>query len=126
MTQVLDDRPPNWRLYAVINSDLEMSEGKKISQGSHALIETLDVARNDHPERFYGYRLEPPGTKLVLKATEREIRNLMDKAEELDLPCYLMVDSPPTTEGTEYKVTAAGFGPLTSKESKLLRKQSLL
>lgn len=110
----------------MINSDLTMSEGKKISQVSHALIETLDVARNDYPERFFGYRHDPPGTKLVLKATEREIRNLLEKAEDLNLPCYLMIDSPPTTEGTEHKVTSAGFGPLTSKESRLLRKQSLL
>lgn len=106
------------RLYVILNSDLNMSIGKSISQACHAITEVLAL----DSERGKLYRADGPGTKIILQGNTEQIQEALGNAEWSDLPFYGMVDKPPTTEGTENKLTSAAFGPITKAEAKFLKR----
>lgn len=91
----------------IVNDDLGMSPGKVASQAAHAAVAAAlegkwaDVA---------AWRAEGP-TKIVLRATEKEMIRVAKIATKHKLNVVVFIDEPPTTEGTAYKMTAMAIGP---------------
>ncbi|MFB6265457.1 MAG: peptidyl-tRNA hydrolase Pth2 [Candidatus Nanohaloarchaea archaeon] len=99
----------------VLRSDLDMSEGKKISQACHA---SLGAYRN--ADDSVSNRWEAEGaTKITVKVEgERELEERFKEARADKIPAYLVKDAG-ETELESGTVTALGLGP--APESKLDR-----
>lgn len=91
----------------VVRDDLEMSEGKLISQCCHASLHAWQRSDGDVREDWESRG----GKKVVLKAEgEEDIIMMMRKAQKLGLPHYLVKDRG-LTEVPSGSVTALGIGP---------------
>lgn len=111
----------NLYLYAIIRKDLEMPTGKLASQAGHAFTDSLDMALREDPDRYYGYRQDGGGSKVVLKAkSDQQIINTYMRVKEAGLPCAIIVDQkhvmPPYFDGSPI-ITALGIGPCTREEA---------
>lgn len=96
------------RQVIVINDDLQMSPGKVASQACHASVgAALKTARADYLQDW----MHAP-TKIVLRATAAQMRGIIKRAKARKVKVYAFVDSAPTTEDTENKMTALAIGPL--------------
>lgn len=100
------------RMVIVVPADLKMSPGKLASQVAHAALRCGVKA----PRRVLTEYLHEE-TKLVLAAKNAAMmRRIAKRAEKSGLTHHVFRDSPPTTEGTENKVTAMCIGPATADE----------
>jgi peptidyl-tRNA hydrolase len=109
------------KMYAVLRSDIFMDAGKAAAQAGHAFVHTTLEAQRIGPERLTLYHPNGSmGTRIVLKASLRQIRRLEQKFRAFGLPYYVVVDEghvfPPDFTGKKI-VTAIGVGPLMSEES---------
>ncbi len=90
----------------ILNSDLEISRGKQISQACHASLNSYrdseGPVRDDWEQN--GAR------KIVLEAPEDDLKARFQKAKDEDLPAALVKDAG-MTEVSSGTVTAAGIGP---------------
>lgn len=121
------------RQIIVINDDLKMSPGKVASQAAHvsvgAVWQLLDpVSRRDPSAASFQHKclvarygveqwMHAP-TKIVLRASTRQMLGVIKRAKRRGVRVYKFVDSAPTTEHTENKMTALAIGPLTSDKFK--------
>ena len=102
----------------VLRMDLDVSVGKMIAQACHASLGAAEVTK-EKKKKIWRRWIEEGGKKIVLACRdEDELERLHKKAEELGIPCYLVVDMgltevPPGTK------TALGIGP---DESELIDK----
>lgn len=76
-------------MYIVLNSDLNMTKGKMVSQGSHAACDVVsyleklcinETKKTDICTRYKTWT-KNGRTKIVLKATEREMEELLNLEE---------------------------------------------
>lgn len=95
------------RQVIIINADLKMSPGKVASQACHAAVNAaLSGAWCDVAE----WREKGP-TKIVLRATEKQMKKAFRLAKRKGLNAAMFTDGAPTTEGTADKETAVAIGP---------------
>lgn len=92
----------------VLNDKIEISTGKKISQGCHASLSSYKEAEEETRERWE----EQGAKKVVLKSGD--LQELSARAGELDIPYYLVKDAG-LTEIEPGTVTALGVGPAEEK-----------
>ena len=116
------------KMYIFINSSLNMTNGKMISQACHITHQIVDELVNDKYETY------PPSenimtymkwnlncTKIILKGTQEEL------VELLKLPgARGFYDSGNTTQGTENCLTVVGFLPCAKLEGTDINKFKLL
>jgi peptidyl-tRNA hydrolase, PTH2 family len=98
------------RQIIVINDDLNMSPGKVASQAAHAAIAAAFASTY---QDLMQWGIDGP-TKIVLRATEKQMQRVIRLAKKHKLVCKAFIDAPPTTEGTAYKMTALAVGPHVS------------
>jgi PTH2 family peptidyl-tRNA hydrolase len=108
------------RLYAVLRSDIKMSNGKCIAQAGHAFTSSLLQAISQEDLRANSYAQLTPGTKITLDGgSDRDILLLKDRIEATGIPCFLVIDSGhvelPDFDGSP-TITALGIGPCTRKD----------
>jgi len=96
----------------LIRKDIDISEGKKIVQGSHA---SLGAYQHADQETFEAWNSQGQ-KKIVLKVSKQELKDKMKKAQETNVPCFQVKDAG-HTEVEPGTLTALGLGP--AKESKL-------
>lgn len=117
-------------MYAILRNDIYMDAGKAAAQAGHAFVHTTLEAQRVSPERLKLYHPNGAmGTRVVLKASLRDIRKLEKKFRTYNYPHYVVVDEghifPPDFDGSKI-VTAIGVGPLLDDESfRLLSKFEL-
>lgn len=97
----------------VVRKDLKISQGKMCVQVAHASVSSLEEARRTRPEWVREW-FSQCQKKVVLKVScESDLRNIEQKAKELNLPCYLVRDAG-LTELEPGTITALGIGPAPS------------
>lgn len=95
------------RQVIVINDDLKMSPGKVASQAAHAAVAGVCATSWNNVMEW----LHHGPTKIVVRATEKQMRRVIRLAKKHKLACAPFVDAAPTTEGTANKMTALAIGP---------------
>lgn len=101
-----------------------MTPGKIASQGGHAYLGAYLDAVSKAPDTAARYAQEAPGTKVCLQGNLNDILKAADKAERLDLPHFLVVDSGCANFfNGEPTVTALGLGPATHEQVNSITKK---
>lgn len=90
----------------VVNSDLEMSEGKLASQVSHASLNAY--LKTDNKKRSDW--LSEGGKKVVVKSGGENFTDILQDAERLNIPYYKVNDAG-LTEVDPGSETAIALGP---------------
>lgn len=95
-----------------------MPAGKSASQAGHAFLDAFLTAPLEIASK---YRTDRHGTKVVLVAEDEvALRQAYIQAQELGLPCALVIDSghimPPHFDGSPI-LTALGIGPVTREQA---------
>lgn len=106
-------------MYLVVNKDLKMKPGKMAAQVGHAVRELTTCGLKINPDRWKDY-LRKGEVKVVLKASEEEIRALMKEWYEA-VPVY----DEGRTQIPSGSLTVLGFSPLANW-SKVLSHLKLL
>jgi len=115
-----------YKLVIVFRSDLKLSKGKIAAQAGHAAVSAAEEARK-HCREWWEEWLYEGQRKIAVKVkSEKELLKLEEQAEELGLPCVLIVDRG-LTEIPPDTVTCLGIGPAPSgKVDKLTGRLPLL
>lgn len=89
-----------------------MTVGKQVSQAGHGYVGALSQAKILTPDLARLYQSEPIGTKVCLTATVKQILEAQEKANQLGIPNFLVIDSGCSNfyDGQPI-ITAIGFGP---------------
>ncbi len=95
----------------LLRKDLEMSTGKLVAQGSHASLGAYQQSDSDEQDSWVNQGQK----KIVLEASEEELKNKMQKAEEMNIT-YFKVKDAGHTEVKPGTVTALGIGPAEEKK----------
>src|SRR3990167_2141337 len=66
------------KTYIIINTDLKMGKGKMCGQCGHA-VAAITRYMEKHPNTNYRRWIENGETKIVIKASEEEMRNILMK-----------------------------------------------
>jgi PTH2 family peptidyl-tRNA hydrolase len=94
----------------VFRTDLQMGKGKIAAQAGHAAISSAQDAYVHH-KKWWDAWLYEGQKKVALKvATEKELCELEEAAEDLGLPHALIVDRG-LTQIPEGSITCLGIGP---------------
>lgn len=94
----------------VVREDLDISEGKRLAQVGHAVLNAAREARKSHA-LWYREWLNEGQRKVVLRARDlQELRELRDKAVALKLP-EATIDDAGLTELPPGTTTCIGIGP---------------
>lgn len=96
----------------ILNSDLEISKGKEISQACHASLRAFQKASKSEREDWDG----SGGKKVVLETGEKDMRSRFQKAKDEGIPASLIKDAG-LTEVEPGTLTSAGIGP--AEENKI-------
>jgi len=104
-----------------------MTPGKSASQAGHAYLGAF-IQATGHDAGFrqqaQEYASEQPGTKVCLQASLDEVLRLKDRADQLGLPNFLVVDSGHQAFNNGLETTTAwGFGPCTREQAKPIVKK---
>jgi PTH2 family peptidyl-tRNA hydrolase len=95
----------------VLNSDLDISTGKMISQACHASLNSCKKADSQSRADW-----EQGGSKkVVLETDEEDLRRTFQQAKDKDIPAYLVKDAG-LTEVEPGTLTAVGIGPAESSK----------
>jgi len=94
----------------VVRADLGMSPGKLAAQVAHGSLGAADKARKEHRRWFYAWFSEGQKKVVVKVNSERELRDLHEKAKKAGLPNMLVEDAG-LTELAPGTATALGVGP---------------
>ena len=94
----------------VVRADLEMSPGKLATQVAHGAVIAFERTRKKHRKWAEAWLSEGQKKVVVKVASERELRKLQKRAEELGIPAELIQDAgltelPPST------TTVLAIGP---------------
>ena len=94
---------------------LQMTPGKVAAQVGHAVQMATEWATRHDREVWGTYRGAP--VKITLGVdSEAELYEVMAAAAHAKIPVHPFMDMPPTTQGTEYKITAVALGPVRSSK----------
>jgi len=87
-----------------------MSTGKMIAQACHAAVGSSEMAKKENHKAWRSWRDE--GAKKVALEAEslKELRDLAEKAEDMDVT-YMLIQDAGHTEVTPGTVTVLGLGP---------------
>lgn len=97
----------------VFRSDLKLSKGKIAAQAAHAAVSAAEEARK-HRRKWWEDWIHEGQRKIAVKVrTEKELLELERQANELELPCALIVDRG-LTEVPPNTITCLGIGPAPS------------
>lgn len=99
----------------VFRSDLKLSKGKIAAQAGHAAVSASEEARKRHREWWKAWMAEGQCKIAVKVKNEKELLELEKQAQELALPCALIVDRG-LTEIPPGTVTCLGIGPTPSEK----------
>lgn len=121
-------------MYIVVNSDLSMGRGKVAGQCCHSACEAVKILeRNCRGDEIYRRWDRGATTKIVLRATEKEMLKLLDefevdtrvKRESNQVWCCATHDAG-RTQIAEGSLTAIAFRPLLRDDTPdVLRKMKL-
>lgn len=115
-----------YKMVIVFRSDLRLSKGKAAVQAGHAAVSAAEEARKCRREWWNEWLFEGQRKIAVKVKSEKELLELQEQAENLDLPCALIVDRG-LTEIPPNTITCLGIGPARSEEiDALTGKLSLL
>jgi PTH2 family peptidyl-tRNA hydrolase len=96
-------------------SDLKLSRGKAAVQAGHAAVSAAEEARK-HKREWWKEWMEEGQRKITVKVkSEKELLALEKQANELALPCALIVDRG-LTEIPPDTITCLGIGPAPSEK----------
>jgi peptidyl-tRNA hydrolase, PTH2 family len=110
----------------VFRQDLKMSKGKIAAQAGHAAVSAAQDAFEHHKKWWEAWLYEGQKKVALKVATEKELGELEEGADELGLPHSLIVDRG-LTEIPAGTVTCLGIGPAPSgKIDRLTGKLPLL
>jgi peptidyl-tRNA hydrolase, PTH2 family len=98
----------------VFRTDLQMSKGKIAAQAGHAAVSAAQAAYTHHKKWWESWMYEGQKKVAVKVATEKELGELEEAADQLGLPHALIVDRG-LTEVPEGTVTCLGIGPAPTK-----------
>jgi len=99
----------------VFRSDLRLSKGKASVQAGHAAVSAAEEARKHHREWWEAWLWEGQRKIAVKVKTEKELSVLEEQANELGLPCALIMDRG-LTEIPPNTVTCLGIGPAPAEK----------
>jgi len=91
----------------VVRKDIGMSLGKSITQGCHASIGSYE---NTSQAIIKAWRGEGQKKVALEVNSKKELKELYEKAKELDISCFLVKDAG-MTELEPGTITALGIGP---------------
>lgn len=97
----------DYKMYVLINTDLKIGTGKKISQAAHAVQAVTEVMCNSKKDLLKRYKTSGQ-TKIVLKATEQQMMELIN-VYEADLKYILDAGHTQVAAGS---LTALAFYPM--------------
>ena len=103
------------KMVILVRSDIKMSVGKKIAQGSHAAVTASELSRKINKDLWERWFREGQ-KKVVLKVgSEIELMNYYHKAKDKGFVAVLITDAGLTQiePGTN---TAVGIGPIKSSD----------
>ncbi len=110
----------------VFRSDLKLSKGKIAAQAGHAAVSAAQKAHNRYRGWWDAWIYEGQRKVAVKVKDEKELLELEEQANDLDLPNALIVDSG-LTEIPPGTVTCLGIGPApAAKVDRITSKLSLL
>lgn len=132
LTSRPDDKP-YYHMYAIIRDDLEMTDGKRLSQSGHAFTDSLASCKETHPEIYEKYRSwsdknsRNGGAKVAMKSrNESQLIIAFNLARKAGLPCSIVVDKGhimlPHFDGSPI-ITALGIGPCSQEEALKITKR---
>jgi PTH2 family peptidyl-tRNA hydrolase len=99
----------------IFHSDLKLSKGKAAVQAGHAAVSSAEEARK-HRRKWWESWIDEGQRKIAVKVrTEKELLKLEREAEELELPCALIIDRG-LTEIPPNTITCLGIGPAPSEK----------
>ena len=96
-------------------SDLKMSKGKIAAQAAHAAVSAGEEARKHFKECWKAWLREGQCKIAVRVESEKELLELEKKANELAIPCALIVDRG-LTEVPPRTITCLGIGPAPAEK----------
>ena len=99
----------------VFRSDLKLSKGKIASQAGHAAVSAAQEAHNRHTGWWESWLFEGQRKVAVKVEDEKELLELEEQANDLDLPNALIVDRG-LTEVPPGTVTCLGIGPAPAEK----------
>ena len=104
------ESPFDYKMVIVVRTDLGMSVGKMIAQACHAAVACSEQAKKTHSKHWARWRDE--GAKKVALEAEsfEELKELMRKAEQLDI-VYVLIQDAGHTEVAPGTTTCLGLGP---------------
>lgn len=100
----------SYKQVIVFRSDLKLSKGKAVVQAGHAAVSAAEETRKHHREWWENWLFEGQRKIAVKVKTEKELLALEEAANDLGLPCSLIVDRG-LTEIPPNTVTCLGIGP---------------
>ena len=98
-----------------MRSDLKMSKGKAAAQAGHAAVSSADEARRNYPKWWKAWIREGQCKIVVKVENEKKLIELKQRAEELKLPNFMIVDRG-LTELPPNSLTCLGIGPAPSHQ----------
>ena len=99
----------------IIRQDLKMKVGKKVAQGCHASVTSVENARRMTQGIFMNW-LNEGQKKIVLKVTsEEDLIDVYNQAKQRGLPCCIIQDAG-LTQIPEGSKTAVAIGPAMSSD----------
>lgn len=99
----------------VFRMDLQMSKGKIAAQAGHAAVSAAQDAFVHHKKWWEAWLYEGQKKVTVKVASEKELGELEEAADELGLPHALIIDRG-LTEIPEGTVTCLGIGPAPAEK----------
>ncbi|KXB06419.1 peptidyl-tRNA hydrolase [candidate division MSBL1 archaeon SCGC-AAA382F02] len=105
----------DYKQVMVIRTDLEMSPGKIAVQVAHASLSAAENAKTKNNKWFKNWWNEQQKKVVVKVSSEKELKTLKNKAEDLGIPNRLIKDAG-LTELTPGTPTALGVGPGPNEE----------
>jgi PTH2 family peptidyl-tRNA hydrolase len=99
-----------YKMVIVFRSDLQMSKGKIAAQAGHAAVSAAQEAYTRHKKWWEAWLYEGQKKVALKVASEKELSELEEGADDLGLPHALIVDRG-LTEIPEGSVTCLGIGP---------------
>jgi PTH2 family peptidyl-tRNA hydrolase len=104
-----------YKMVIIFRSDLRLSKGKAAVQAGHAAVSAAEEARK-HRRDWWNEWLFEGQRKIAVKVnSEKELLELQEQAENLDLPYALIVDRG-LTEIPPNTITCLGIGPAPSEK----------
>lgn len=104
-----------YKMVIIFRSDLRLSKGKATVQAGHAAVSAAEEARK-HRRDWWNEWLFEGQRKIAVKVnSEKELLELQEQAENLDLPYALIVDRG-LTEIPPNTITCLGIGPAPSEK----------